>query len=324
MTGRSLHLSAGEVAEPSDAITTAGPPRRSTTAHSWARAQQDRGTRNVGRSFLAWLVIGLFFLFSAGPYLWLVLTSLKTEQDAVKVPIQALPTAPTMANYIDMFTNAAASLGIPTSPALWNTVIISLGSTTLALLLGLPAAYSFAKYRFPLGRYLLLFVLITRMFPVVALAIPLFQIVRAFGLYDTRLGLILSYTALTLPFVIWVMYSFFHDVPNELEEAARVDGCTFVQMFVRVVLPVSAPAVVAAFLLSLVYPWNDLLLSSTLTASSSSQTLPAVLAQYNTGTQLFWAHLSATSVVATLPILVLTLVLQRYIVQGLTMGSVKA
>jgi multiple sugar transport system permease protein len=223
-----------------------------------------------------------------------------------------------------MFTSGGASLGIPTSPALWNTVVISLSSTLLALVLGLPAAYSFAKYRFPLGRYLLVFILVTRMFPVVALAIPLFQIIRAVGLYDTRLGLILSYTALTLPFVIWVMYSFFQDVPHELEEAARVDGCNFFQMFTRIVLPVSAPAIVAAFLLSLVYPWNDLLLSSILTASPSSQTLPAVLAQYNTGTQLFWAHLSATSVVATLPILVLTLVLQRYIVQGLTMGSVKA
>jgi multiple sugar transport system permease protein len=272
---------------------------------------------------LVWGILAAFLVFSLVPYLWLFLTSLKTESQAVQLPITPLPPTPTLQSYIDVLFGGGQSLGIPAGPALVNTLIVALGSTMLAMIIGLPAAYSFAKYRFPLGKYLLLFILVTRMFPVVSLAIPLFQIVRWMGLYDTRLGLILAYTALTLPFTIWVMYAFFRDVPDSLEEAARMDGCNFFQMFLRVVLPISAPGVVAAFLLSLVYPWNDLLLSSILSVSPASQTLPAALGQYNTGTQLYWAHLSATSVVATLPILVLTLLLQRYIVRGLTLGALK-
>jgi multiple sugar transport system permease protein len=272
---------------------------------------------------VAWVVLVGFLIFTIAPYAWLVITSLKTEAGAVHLPVNLLPQPPTTESYRDVLNGGGSSLGISTTPALRNTIIVSLSSTVLALILGLPAAYSFAKYRFPMGRWLLLGILVTRMFPVVALAIPLFQIVRAVGLYDSRIGLTISYTALTLPFVIWVMYAFFVDIPPSLEEAARLDGCNFFQMFTRVILPVARPGIAAAFLLSLVYPWNDLLLSSILTASSKSQTLPAALAQYNTGTQLYWSHLSAASVVATVPILILTVLLQRYIVQGLTLGSVR-
>jgi multiple sugar transport system permease protein len=270
-----------------------------------------------------WLLLITYLAFTLIPYAWLIDTSLRPESQAVQVPVRLIPKTLTLSNYADIFGSAGQQLGLPISDALVNTIIVGLGSTGLALLIGLPAAYSFAKYSFPTGRVLFVLILVTRMFPIVALAIPLFSLINKLGLYDTRLGLILAYSALTLPFTIWLMYSFFRQVPPELEEAARIDGCGFLRMFIKVVLPVSVPGIVATFLLSLIYPWNDLLLSSVLSSSPRSETLAATLAQYNTGNQILWAHLSASGVVATAPILVLTLVLQRYIVRGLTMGAVK-
>ncbi len=272
---------------------------------------------------VVWLVITAYFLFTVIPYGWLMLTSLKPESQTVKLPIQYLPSPPVLTNYLEVLLARGGALAISVGPAFVNTVIIAFSSTLVALIVGLPAAYSFAKYRFPVGRVIFLFILITRMFPIIALAIPLFQLIRAIGLYDSKLGLIFAYTSLTLPFVIWLMYAFFQDVPPELEEAARIDGANFFQMFTRVILPIATPGIAATFVLSLIYPWNDLLLSSILSASSRSQTLPAALAQYNTGMQLYWGHLSAASVIASLPLLIFTLLLQRYIVQGLTLGSVK-
>lgn len=161
------------------------------------------------------------------------------------------------------------------------------------------------------------------MFPIISLAIPLFQLARLLGLYDTKIGMILSYTSLVLPFLIWMMFAFFRDFPDELEDAAEIDGCSFPVAFLRIVLPLSMPGVVAVVVLSLIYPWNDLLLSTILTSSSRSQTLAAALSQFNTGFQVYWGHLTAASVIASLPLLLITLFLGKYIVQGLMQGTLK-
>lgn len=270
-----------------------------------------------------WGLLLAYLAFVLVPYLWLLLTSVRPESQAVTIPVQLLPRRFTLANYADVLGNKGFQVGLPIMAALRNTVIVAFGATGLALVVGLPAAYSFSRYRFPFGRLLLLLILITRMFPIIALDIPLFELIIEVHLYNTWLGLILAYSALTLPFTIWLMYAFFGQIPPELEEAARVDGCGFFQMFRRVILPVSIPGVVATFLLSLIYPWNDLLISSTLASSPRAETLAATLAGYNTGLQILWAPLSASAVVATIPIVVVTLLLQRYIVRGLTLGAVK-
>lgn len=271
----------------------------------------------------AWVVILAYFCYTVVPYLWLFVTSLKVESQTVKLPIEVLPTPVTFINYIEVFTTSGSAIATQIGPAFINTIIIALISTFAALVAGLPAAYSFAKYKYRGGHATLLFVLITRMFPVIALAIPLFKLIRAIGLYDSKIGLIFAYTSLTLPFVIWMMYTFFQNVPRDLENAARIDGCNFFQMFTRIIIPISAPGITATFILTLIYPWNDLLLNSILSSSTQSQTIPSALVQYNTGTQLYWGHLAAGSIMASLPMLIFTLILQRYIVKGLTLGAVK-
>jgi multiple sugar transport system permease protein len=135
--------------------------------------------------------------------------------------------------------------------------------------------------------------------------------------------MVIAYTSLSLPFTIWVMYAFFRDFPSEIEEAAKIDGCNFFNLFVRVVLPISAPGVIATFILTLIYPWNDLLLNTVLSSSIRSQNISSALLQFNTTYQIYWGHLAAGAIVASFPVIIFTLLLQKYIVQGLTIGAVK-
>ncbi|MDL2253218.1 carbohydrate ABC transporter permease [Ruminococcaceae bacterium OttesenSCG-928-I18] len=275
---------------------------------------------------LAWVIVLLYLAFTLVPYLWLVSTSLKPESQAVKIPLEVLPSPATTENYEDVLNvggHTTAMISTRVDKALANTLIVSFSATFLALLVGMPAAYSFAKYRFRGSRPVFIAIIIARMFPVITLAIPLYQLFRGFHLHDTKIGLILAYTALTLPFTIWMLYSFFRDLPDEVEEAARIDGCGFFRMFLRVILPISAPGITATFILTLIYPWNDLLLNTILSSSIQSQTISSALLQFNTTYQIFWSHLAAGAVLASLPALILTLLLQKVIVQGLTLGAVK-
>jgi len=284
-------------------------------------------TSKVITIFLVWLIVIGYLLFVIIPYGWLFITSLKESSEVIRLPLEFLPDKLYLKNYFEVLAinnlNNSKALSINISSAFINTLIVAFISTFIALLIGLPASYSFAKYKFWGRKSLLITTLTTRMFPVIALAIPIFQIILKIGLYDNKIGLILVYTSLTLPFTIWVMYSYFRDVPTELEDAAKIDGCNFFKMFIHVILPISKPGIIATFILTLIYPWNELLLNSILSASKKSQTLAYALVQYNTGQQIYWGHLSAAVIATSLPVVILTLLLQRYVIQGLTLGAVK-
>jgi sorbitol/mannitol transport system permease protein len=248
------------------------------------------------------------------PILWTVLTSLKTEAQAASTPPVFLFHV-TFGNYRTVFDANYFSF-------FENTVILSVGSTLLAMLLGLPAAYSLAFHPSPRTPKVLSWVLSTKMLPAVGALIPLIVIYKRVHLFDTRLGMILLYAAFNLPLVIWMMRSFFADLPKEILEAATVDGAGFLRIMTRIVLPLTAPGLAATALLSLIFSWNEFLLAVNLTGANTG-TLPVFISGFMTSEGLFWAQMSAASTLAIAPVILAGWLAQRSLVRGLTFGAVK-
>jgi polyol transport system permease protein len=255
--------------------------------------------------------IALFVFF---PILWTVLTGFKSEADAAAVPPVLLFDA-TFDNYRTVFNADYLSF-------FENTVLLAVGSTLVALLLGLPAAYSLAFRPSRHTPKVLSWVLSTKMLPAVGALIPLIVIYKEVGLFDSRIGMILLYGALNLPLVIWMMRSFFADLPREILEAAIVDGARFPDIMLRIVLPLSAPGLAATALLSLIFSWNEFLLAVNLTGANSG-TLPVFISSFMTSEGLFWAKMSAASTLAVAPVILAGWLAQRSLVRGLTFGAVK-
>jgi sorbitol/mannitol transport system permease protein len=273
-----------------------------------------RGVRlNPGALGLTLLTyaIALFVFF---PILWTVLTGFKSEAEAAANP-PVLFFQATLDNYHSVFNANYFSF-------FKNTVLLALGSTLVAMLLGLPAAYSLAFNPTRHTPKVLSWVLSTKMLPAVGALIPLIVIYKNVGLFDSRIGMILLYAALNLPLVIWMMRSFFADLPVEILEAATVDGARFPTIMRKIVLPLSAPGLAATALLSVIFSWNEFLLAVNLT-SANSGTLPVFISGFMTSEGLFWAKMSAASTLAIAPVILAGWLAQRSLVRGLTFGAVK-
>jgi multiple sugar transport system permease protein len=250
-------------------------------------------------------------LFFLGPLAWQVLTSLWPEEELTR----ALPHALTVANY--------AGLGTTFARAVVNSLLVAAGTTALCLAVGAAAAFAIAKLTFP-GRSLLLGgALAISMFPPIATLSPLYLVLRATGLRDTLAGLVLPYTTFALPLTLWLLTSFFRDLPDELFRAARVDGCTPWQAFVRVFLPLSWPALGTCAILVFISAWNELLYALSFVSTPSKRTIPVAIALFAGEHVEPWGQIAAASVVATIPLAFLTLLFQRRIVAGMTAGAVK-
>jgi trehalose/maltose transport system permease protein len=267
--------------------------------------------------WLLWLGVVLIMLFCLFPFYWLINTSLKTGADLSSANV--VPPHPNLDNYQSIFQNADFV------KALRNSAIISGVTTLIALTIGSFAAYALARLRFPMKFLLLAVVLSITTFPPIAIAAPVFKLWTDLGLYNTYLGLILPDLTFTLPLTIYILTSFFREIPRELEEAALVDGATYFQSFRKVVLPLAAPGLVTAGLLAFIFVWNEFLFAITLTSSPDVRPVPAAIAFF-TGSSQFEIPLgtiSAASVVVTVPLIILVLLFQKRIVAGLTAGAVK-
>ncbi len=257
-------------------------------------------------------VIAILIFF---PILWTVLTGLKTEGNAVAQP-PTLIFSPTLENY----GNALFERGY--GSYFFNSVILSLGSTLLAFVLGVPAAYSLALFPTKRTPGVLSWVLSTKMLPVVGVIIPLIVIYKQLHIYDSQLGMILLYAAMNLPLVIWMMRSFFAEVPREILEASYIDGANFGRTLRSVILPLAAPGLAATGLLCVIFAWNEFFLALNLTGPNAG-TLPVYITGFVSSEGLFWAKLSAASTVAIAPVFIAGWTAQRALVRGLTMGAVK-
>lgn len=273
--------------------------------------KQSRRLQSLLLGLLAWLVALVLFF----PIFWMVLTSFKTEIDAFATPPQFFFT-PTLENYLtiqarsDYFHFAL------------NSVVISFGATLLSLLLALPAAYSMAFHETRNTQRLLLWMLSTKMLPAVGVLVPIYLLAKQFELLDSRLLLIAVYTLINLPIVVWMVYTYFKDIPKDILEAARLDGATTYQEIVRVLLPISKGGIASTMLLSLILCWNEAFWSLNLTSSNAAP-LTALIASYSSPQGLFWAKLSAVSTLACAPILIFGWISQKQLVRGLSFGAVK-
>jgi multiple sugar transport system permease protein len=283
------------------------------------RARTREAVRKPKRSWawLQWVAVAAVMLFCLFPFYWLINTSLKTGADLSGSAL--LPPNPTLANYKSIFKNPDFT------HALRNSAIVSLTTTFLALLVGSFCAYAIARLKFRRKFWLLALILSITTFPGIAIAAPLFKLWTDIGIYNTLPGLIIPYLTFALPLAIYILVSFFKEIPKDLEEAALVDGATHFQAFYKVVVPLAAPGLATAGILTFIFAWNEFLLAITLTSSSTARTVPAAIAFFTGSTQFEQplGTISAASVVISIPLIMLVLLFQKRIVAGLTAGAVK-
>lgn len=270
-----------------------------------------------GRSrIILWALLAVALVLYGFPFLYLLLTSFKTPLDAIAVPPSVWPKVWTLDNYVA----ALSREGVPA--ALINSVVTAVISTTLSLVLAVPAAYAITRFRTPSGRVFIVAALVTRMVPTIAVGAPLVEIMRNLGITDTSFGLALAHTTISLPLSIWLMASFFEAVPDELSEAAEVDGCNRLQAMWRVILPVVSGGLAVTAIFAFLASWNEFLFALLLT-SVRAQTTPVVIANFQSQFGLDWGGMTALAALYSIPVILLTLFLQRHIVAGLTLGAVK-
>jgi multiple sugar transport system permease protein len=278
-----------------------------------------RGSREsrrfVGRALIG-AAVALTLAFSLGPFLWMVLTSLKTEAQITAVPPSWRP-----AGDLRFYRIAIVEYGL--FNFIRNSIVVAGATVAVNLVLATLAGYSLSRLHVPGRRVWLGLLLVVSMFPQVVIAGPVWQLLSGLGLLNTFGGLIVPYVALTLPLSIWVLASFFRDLPADLEESARVDGCTGIGALFRVVLPVAAPGLFTAAILVFIYAWNEFFFALIVMTEPGRQTLPVGIALFQGEYTVPWGEIAAASSVATVPLVAMVLLFQRRIISGLSAGAIK-
>ncbi len=265
--------------------------------------------------FLAMLVICL-------PGLWIVLSSLRPTVEIMAKPPVWIPQQLSLDAYVAMFSGVGQG-GVPVFDYFRNSLVISVTSTVIAIAIGMAGGYAFTRYRFRGKSAMFLGLMLTRTVPGIALSLPLFFVFARLGIIDTHFGLILAYVALNVPFTIWLIDGFFRQVPRDLAEAAQIDGCTRWQAFWQVEFPLAGPGIASSGIFAFLTSWNEFALASQLTRSINSKTLPVGLLDYTAEFTIDWRGMCALAVVMIVPALVLTFIVQKHLVGGLTSGAVK-
>lgn len=272
--------------------------------------------RKRQRKILGKIVFYIFLIvvlaFTLFPFLWMVLAAFKTNAQ-VTDPNQLFIFKPYFGNFSTVFSRYDFVKPI------FNSMVVSVVSTALGLLLGLPSAYAIARAKKHMTSNI---ILIVRFFPGIAFMLPWYIIFSKIGITDTYLALILSHLLINVPFIVWVMIPYFESIPVELDEAAKVDGCRTLSAFLRVILPLTGPGLITTSLLSIIFSWNNFLFSLIL-AGGNTRTVPLALLSFVSYASVDWGAMMAAAVVITLPILVISLLAQKYIIAGLTAGAVK-
>jgi multiple sugar transport system permease protein len=268
---------------------------------------------------IAWAVAALTALaFAIIPLLWMILTSLKTNREITQ-DTSLIPESLTTANYISLFS------GREFGAYLTNSIIVTSVSVAIALILGTQAAYVLARFRLRGGveRYVGFSLLMVRLLPPIVIIIPIFLVAQQLGLLNTQLSLIVVYAAFNVTIVVWMMESFFREIPVDLEEAAMVDGDTRFTAFRRIVLPLAAPGLVATGIFAMITTYNEFLFALVLTSTPAAETMPIGAATLIGRINVDWGAMSAAGVVGALPIVIFSIFVQKHLVRGLTMGAVK-
>ena len=275
-----------------------------------ARAHSPR--RKLLTTLAAWFVALLIFF----PVLWMILTSFKTEASAVAMPPQFLSADWTLENYAEVWARSDYPRFF------WNSVVIAVGSTLLGLLIAIPSAWAMAFVPGRKTKDILMWMLSTKMLPAVGVMIPLYLIFQRLGLMDTKIGLVLVLMLMNLPIIVWMLYTYFKEIPGEILEAARMDGAGLWNEIAYVLTPMALPGIASTMLLNIILAWNEAFWTIVLTTTKAAP-LSAFIASFSAPQGLFYAKLSAASAMAILPILILGWFSQKQLVRGLTFGAVK-
>lgn len=287
-------------------------------------AQGPSYQRHVQNVVIAVAAAVLLF-WTVFPFFWILLTSLKGPGDMLSVPPSFVFT-PTLDNYAALVIGEQRGQYSSTRPDFplffLNSIVISIGAVALSIVAGIPAAYALARFDFPMKNGLAFVLMSFRFVPFIAFVIPLYLIYQRLGLYNTHSGLIFAYQLITLPFTIWMLRSFFQEIPLEIQEAAKIDGCSWFGVLTKVILPLSMPGISVTVILGFIFCWNAFNYPLML---AGRQTFPVTVGaiQFISYEQVLWGQMAAATIVAALPQLVLSLMVQKYIVRGLTMGAVK-
>lgn len=297
---------------------------------------------HIGRRLLLFSASALFLVYVLAPVAWLVSSSFQPEAEITSKPPHWVPQHPTLENFEAIFVaeekkvtyetrrqgDPATGGFIPSTaknllPSMGNSLIVALAVVVLNLLVSVPAAYAMAKIRFIGRSSSIYFMLITRVIPDIALVVPFFLFIRKLGLLDSLSSLVITYLAITVPFSVFMLVSYFESLPDELDKAARIDGCSRLQTLLRVYVPLAAPSLVAVVLFTFLTSWNEFLLALMFTQTPASQTMPIVVASFASDFTISFSFINAAGVLAVVPPVVLAVAFERYIVSGLTAGAVK-
>ena len=275
---------------------------------------------------VVYALVAVIALWLVGPFVWLFVTSVSYQRNLLARPLAFVPPEVTLDNYrmvLGMIRFHAEGQAAKILPSMLNSLIVAAAVTIVNLIIGTTAGYAYARFRVPLKTFSLFALLFTRMLPTVVLIPAYFLLFKALGLQNTLTGLVLAYCSFTLPFTIWIMKAYFETIPTDLDKSALVDGCNRLQAYYRVVLPVSGPGLVASGAFTFMLCWNEFIVAQILNTKLGTTTLPPVIAGMNGQINIDYSVIAASGFLAALPAVLLVLGFQKYMVQGLTAGSVK-
>ncbi|MBU6359578.1 MAG: carbohydrate ABC transporter permease [Chloroflexota bacterium] len=278
----------------------------------------NRKFRNVVYNTRLYLMLAIYVIVVSFPFYFMALTSLRSQKDVYNKATMLSPTNLILDNYATVINGSNMQVWLT------NSIIVGVSSSAVALVIGVLAAYSLARLRFWGSNTLAKSVLFMYLIPSSLLFIPLYIIISNLQLLNTLWALILAYQTFNVPFTTWMLLGYFRTIPAELEEAALIDGCTRLGVLGRIVLPLSAPGIVTAFIFSFTNSWNEFLYAVVLAQRSELRTLPVGIYSFQIADILLWGQIMAAAIIATVPVLALYMLVQRFVVQGLTAGSVKA
>ncbi|MCR4429878.1 MAG: carbohydrate ABC transporter permease [Tepidanaerobacteraceae bacterium] len=263
-----------------------------------------------------YIPLALLVAFAVFPYLWTFLTSIKPDNELYTSTVRYFPQHPTLKNYVDLFQKSNFIKNM------MNSFFVASVTAAISLFVSVLAAYAFARFNFKGKIYFIVSFLLINMFPAVLLLTPLFVIMRKTGLLYTPYSLVVAYSTFTIPFSVWLLTGYIRDLPVSLEEAAMVDGCSRIQAFLRITLPLTAPGIVATGIYIFITAWNEFVFALMFT-NEATRTLPVALQTFIGQYDIQWGLLTAGGVITTIPVVVLFMMVQRKLVEGLTAGAVK-
>ena len=268
-------------------------------------------------NILTYFVLGISSIIVLVPMLWMISTSVKIESETITIPPKWIPDNPTFDSYSRLWTE------YPFLTYFKNSIIIVIGAVVLSVFFSCLSGYGITRFKFKGKNSFLTFVLVTQMFPSIMLLIPFYKVLDLYGLKDSLLGMILVYTSFTIPFCTWMMVGFFRTIPLELDEAAIIDGCSRWKAFYKIVLPMTLPGISSVAIYSFITAWNEYMFAQVLITSPELKTVPLGIADLNGFYKILWNDMMAASVIASLPLVILFIFLQKSFISGLTAGAVK-